>query len=110
MKQNVKILSILLAITVMLGLFPAVCFASYRVEPLKTNQWYSLKDSSSNMTIYRVKVSVDTALIIEWKRYITDDKEAKKVLVDEMSSTLYTVAKDTKLQVEFNPAAKKKLK
>lgn len=36
--------------------------------------------------------------------YIDSIKEAKKVLVDEMSSTLYTVAKDTKLQVEFNPA------
>ena len=36
--------------------------------------------------------------------YIDSLAEAKKVLVDEMSSTLYTVAKDTKLQVEFNPA------
>ena len=36
--------------------------------------------------------------------YIDSIKEAKKVLVEEMSSTLYTVAKDTKLQVEFNPA------
>ena len=36
--------------------------------------------------------------------YIDTIDEAKKVLVDEMSSTLYTVAKDTKLQVEFNPA------
>ncbi len=36
--------------------------------------------------------------------YIDSLSEAKKVLVDEMSSTLYTVAKDTKLQVEFNPA------
>ena len=36
--------------------------------------------------------------------YIDSIKEAQKVLVDEMSSTLYTVAKDTKLQVEFNPA------
>ena len=36
--------------------------------------------------------------------YIDCITEAKKVLVDEMSSTLYTVAKDTKFQVEFNPA------
>lgn len=36
--------------------------------------------------------------------YIDSLSEAKKVLVDEMSQTLYTVAKDTKLQVEFNPA------
>ncbi|WBW98402.1 vWA domain-containing protein [Oceanirhabdus sp. W0125-5] len=36
--------------------------------------------------------------------YIDSIMEAKKVLVNEMGSTLYTVAKDVKLQVEFNPA------
>lgn len=36
--------------------------------------------------------------------YIDTIHEAKKVLVNEMVSTLYTIAKDVKLQVEFNPA------
>ena len=36
--------------------------------------------------------------------YIDSKTEAHKVLVDEMSSTLVTVAKDVKFQVEFNPA------
>lgn len=36
--------------------------------------------------------------------YIDSLLEAKKVLVDEMGGTLYTVAKDVKLQIEFNPA------
>lgn len=36
--------------------------------------------------------------------YIDNLREAKKVLVDEMTSTLYTIAKDVKIQVEFNPA------
>lgn len=36
--------------------------------------------------------------------YIDSEKEAKKVLVDEMSGTLFTVAKDIKFQLEFNPA------
>ncbi len=36
--------------------------------------------------------------------YIDSKTEARKVLVDEMSSTLVTVAKDVKFQVEFNPA------
>ena len=31
-------------------------------------------------------------------------KEAKKLLVDDMDGTLVTVAKDVKVQVEFNPA------
>lgn len=36
--------------------------------------------------------------------YIDSTKEAKKVLVKELGSTLVTVAKDVKFQVEFNPA------
>ena len=35
--------------------------------------------------------------------YIDNLREAKKVFVDEMPKTLYTVAKDVKIQVEFNP-------
>ena len=36
--------------------------------------------------------------------YIDNLQEANKVLVNEFGATLYTVAKDVKLQVEFNPA------
>ncbi len=36
--------------------------------------------------------------------YIDDVSEARKVLVSEAGGTLLTVAKDVKLQVEFNPA------
>ena len=36
--------------------------------------------------------------------YIDTLKEAKKVFVDDMTGTIFTVAKDVKLQVEFNPA------
>jgi Ca-activated chloride channel family protein len=36
--------------------------------------------------------------------YIDGASEARKVLDDEMSSTLFTIAKDVKIQVEFNPA------
>jgi Ca-activated chloride channel family protein len=35
--------------------------------------------------------------------YIDNINEARKVLVDEMNSTLLTIAKDVKIQVEFNP-------
>ena len=35
--------------------------------------------------------------------YIDSILEAKKVLVEEMGSTLFTIAKDVKIQVEFNP-------
>ncbi|WP_324076238.1 MAG: VWA domain-containing protein [Erythrobacter sp.] len=36
--------------------------------------------------------------------YIDSALEAKKVLGEEMQSTLFTIAKDVKIQVEFNPA------
>ncbi len=36
--------------------------------------------------------------------YIDTLNEAQKVLIDEMSSTLHTIAKDVKIQLEFNPA------
>jgi len=36
--------------------------------------------------------------------YIDNATEAKKVLVSQMAGTLYTIAKDVKMQVEFNPA------
>ncbi|WP_438728010.1 YfbK domain-containing protein [Parasphingorhabdus sp. DH2-15] len=35
--------------------------------------------------------------------YIDSAQEAQKVLADEMQSTLFTIAKDVKVQVEFNP-------
>ncbi|HEY8896590.1 MAG TPA: VWA domain-containing protein [Niastella sp.] len=36
--------------------------------------------------------------------YIDNIKEARKVLVSEFGSTLFTIAKDVKIQIEFNPA------
>jgi Ca-activated chloride channel homolog len=35
--------------------------------------------------------------------YIDNLNEAKKVLVNEFGSTLFTIAKDVKIQIEFNP-------
>lgn len=37
--------------------------------------------------------------------YIDNINEARKVLVNEFGSTLFTIAKDVKIQIEFNPAA-----
>ena len=36
--------------------------------------------------------------------YIDGKQEARKVFVDEMLGTLHTIAKDVKIQVDFNPA------
>lgn len=37
--------------------------------------------------------------------YIDSEREAKKVLLTELNGTLFTVAKDVKAQIEFDPAA-----
>ena len=36
--------------------------------------------------------------------YIDNLTEARKVLVSEFGGTLFTIAKDVKLQIEFNPS------
>ncbi len=36
--------------------------------------------------------------------YVDSAKEARKLLDEELSSTLFTIAQDVKIQVEFNPA------
>lgn len=36
--------------------------------------------------------------------YIDTEKEGEKVLVQELGSTLFAIAKDVKIQIEFNPA------
>ena len=36
--------------------------------------------------------------------YIDSEKEAKKVFTTDMRGTLFTIAKDVKIQIEFNPA------
>jgi Ca-activated chloride channel family protein len=35
--------------------------------------------------------------------YVDSEQEAKKLLVDELGGTLLTIAKDVKIQIEFNP-------
>ena len=35
--------------------------------------------------------------------YLDSMKEAKKVMVDELGSTIFAIAKDVKIQIEFNP-------
>jgi Ca-activated chloride channel family protein len=36
--------------------------------------------------------------------YIDGQREARKVFVEELTGTLFTIAKDVKIQIEFNPA------
>ncbi|MFH1700488.1 MAG: VWA domain-containing protein [Candidatus Zixiibacteriota bacterium] len=36
--------------------------------------------------------------------YVDNDREAKRIMIREMNGTLHTIAKDVKIQIEFNPA------
>lgn len=67
------------------GVFLSVL--GFGTENIKDNKMEALADNGNGNYAY-----IDSLL------------EAKKVLVEQMGGTLYTVAKDVKLQVEFNPA------
>lgn len=65
MKHYQRIVVTLLVITTLLAVVPVSAFAAYRVEALKFNQWYSLKEGVKS--VYKVKVSSDTIIIATWK-------------------------------------------
>ncbi|XMB73204.1 VWA domain-containing protein [Mycoplasmatota bacterium WC30] len=67
------------------GIFLSVC--GFGFGNLKDNKMETLADKGNGVYYY-----IDSLL------------EAKKVFVEELGGTLLTVAKDVKLQVEFNPA------
>lgn len=73
MRRNKKISAILLVIIFVLTLLPISAFAEYRYESLQYNKWYKLQDLWGTMTIYKVKVSTDTVMMINWKNYNSED-------------------------------------
>lgn len=46
------------------------------MQTLKLNQWYNLQDYLSNMTIYKLKVTGDTIVSINWKNIKTNNNSA----------------------------------
>ena len=66
------------------GIFLSVL--GFGMDNLKDNKMEALADKGNGNYAY-----IDNAL------------EAKKVMVSQLAGTLYTIAKDVKLQVEFNP-------
>jgi Ca-activated chloride channel family protein len=67
------------------GIFLSVL--GFGMGNIKDNKMEALADSGNGMYAY-----IDSA------------QEAKKVMVGQLAGTLYTIAKDVKLQIEFNPA------
>ena len=68
MNRTRKLVALMLAVLLLLATLPAAGLAdSFKVETLKLNQWYSLRDYSSNMTIYKLKVTGDTIVSFNWK-------------------------------------------
>ena len=89
----------------------------FNVGPSSTNELESLIENKRSSGIYLSVLGFGTGNTKDNKMETLADKgngnyayidslmEAKKVLVNEIISTLFTVAKDVKVQVEFNPDA-----
>lgn len=77
MNRTRKLVALMLAVLLLLATLPTAGLAdSYRVETLNLNQWYRLQDSSSSMTIYKLKVTGDTIVNINWKNIKTNNNFA----------------------------------
>ncbi len=77
MNRTRKLLALMLTVLLLLATLPAAGLAdSYKVETLKLNQWYRLQDYSGNTTIYKLKVTGDTIVSINWKNIKTNDNFA----------------------------------
>ena len=77
MNHTRKLFALMLAVLLLLAALPAAGLAdSFKVQSLKLNQWYSLQDYSGNMTIYKLKVTGDTIVSINWKNIKTNNNFA----------------------------------
>jgi len=72
MKRTRRFIALLLATILMLFTLAPSALAAYKVQAVKLNQWYTLRDSSPNMTIYRLKVTGETVVYFNWKNYDTE--------------------------------------
>ncbi len=81
--------------------------AQKHFDPKANNRIILVTDGDFNVGVREVAA---LTRLVEKKRqtgvyaYLDSLLEAKKVLIREMGGTLLTIAKDVKLQVEFNPA------
>ncbi len=75
MKQSRRIVALLLALIIVSALLPVSSFAAYKYQNLKFNQWYKLKDYDYDKydTVYKIRVTADTAIIMNWKNQKDDD-------------------------------------
>ncbi len=87
----------------------------FNVGPSSDDDLVRLIESKRDAGIYLTVLGLGTGNIQDSKMekiadkgngnyaYLDSEKEAEKVLVEELSATLLTIAKDVKLQLEFNP-------
>lgn len=100
MKNYQRTVAIMIAFITILALLPVSAFASYKVEPLKYNYWYSLKEDVS--TVYKVKVTADTILTVNWKNnsgesYVNvyPDKECDESIIYGFLHNAYSMSSGT---------------
>lgn len=100
MKNCQKTVAIMMVFITIVALLPVSAFASYKVEPLRYNYWYSLKEDVS--TVYRVKVTADTIFTVNWKNnrgesYVAvyPDKECDESSIYRFLDSGYSISSGT---------------
>lgn len=82
MRRSRRIVALLLALIIVSALLPVSSLAVYKYQNLKFNQWYRLQkaelddDYEYNLTIYKVKVTTDTLIMVNWKNQVKDSAYA----------------------------------
>ena len=100
MKNYQKAVAIMMAFITILALLPVTAFASYKVEPLKYNHWYSLREDVR--TVYKVNFTTDTIMTVNWKNnrgesYVTvyPDKECEESRIYRFLDSDYRMSAGT---------------
>lgn len=73
MRQSKRFIALFLVVISLVVLLPFSAYASFSYKTLNYGRWYDLNKSSSNVTIYRLKVSEDSLITIEWKGFQTGE-------------------------------------
>lgn len=101
MRNCRKAAALMIFVIILVTLLPMSACASNKVEPMKYNYWYILKDDIS--TVYKVKVTADTLFVVNWTNnrggsYVTvyPDKECEENSIYNILGDDYSMNSGTK--------------
>lgn len=73
MKHSQKAVLLMLVLISVLAILPVPAFATYKYEALQFDKWYALDAYSDSMTVYKLKITDDTIVYVNWKDYDDSD-------------------------------------